>query len=489
MKLTVENFGPIRKADVVIGPMTVFVGPSNTGKSYLAILVYAVLETLNSEQFLPDKSLSSGGLLKLVRTALEFPEKQEKHLLAGIEKLFSLWAKNVSEAWKSRIAYCLGEDGKKMLGAENLVVKISSQQTGVVLDVCSPANSEIQDKSKQYLVMMAKQPKNDSQERSGLALLYALFRSDDDEISPEDIESDFAVFEIIWKIYSFFSTLLCASLLSAEKESPAKLRIQPHYLPASRGGIMQSHRALVESVLQRAPVSGLSGVASGPAFTGIVSDFVRKLVTLPNAQTRSDSDVAKAKWKVANIGKAMEKEIMAGEIKVERSETSYPDFRYQFSRSGGTYELPLTNASSMVSELAPLSIFMRYYVAPGDLFIIEEPEAHLHPGAQRDITNILVQLVNAGVRVLITTHSDTVLEQLGNYVQAAEIGKNVQKQSLAKDKLSTYLFAQPKSGKQKTTKVKKVRFNPETGLLTKDHLDVSSALYNEVVSLLDGGES
>ena len=33
MKLTVENFGPIQSAEVdLLKPMTVFVGPSNTGK-------------------------------------------------------------------------------------------------------------------------------------------------------------------------------------------------------------------------------------------------------------------------------------------------------------------------------------------------------------------------------------------------------------------------------------------------------------------------
>ncbi|MDA7955877.1 MAG: hypothetical protein MPK01_07125, partial [Gammaproteobacteria bacterium] len=100
----------------------------------------------------------------------------------------------------------------------------------------------------------------------------------------------------------------------------------------------------------------------------------------------------------------------------------------------------------------------------------------------------LVQLANAGVRVLITTHSDIILEQIGNYVQAAEVGKKVRGQSLAKEKNSTYYFSKPKSGKQKKTKVEKVEFKPEIGFLTKDHLAVSSALYNETVSLLEAGD-
>ena len=42
LELEVKDFGPIVQAKVDLRPMTVFVGPSNTGKSYLAILIYAL---------------------------------------------------------------------------------------------------------------------------------------------------------------------------------------------------------------------------------------------------------------------------------------------------------------------------------------------------------------------------------------------------------------------------------------------------------------
>lgn len=40
--LGVKDFGPIAEAQIELRPMTVFVGPSNTGKSYFATLVYAL---------------------------------------------------------------------------------------------------------------------------------------------------------------------------------------------------------------------------------------------------------------------------------------------------------------------------------------------------------------------------------------------------------------------------------------------------------------
>ena len=42
LELSVSNFGPIAEGRIELRPFTVFVGPSNTGKSYLATLIYAL---------------------------------------------------------------------------------------------------------------------------------------------------------------------------------------------------------------------------------------------------------------------------------------------------------------------------------------------------------------------------------------------------------------------------------------------------------------
>ena len=49
LTVSVENFGPIREGTVELRPLTVFVGPNNSGKSYMAMLIYAILHTLSSD--------------------------------------------------------------------------------------------------------------------------------------------------------------------------------------------------------------------------------------------------------------------------------------------------------------------------------------------------------------------------------------------------------------------------------------------------------
>ncbi|MYF99579.1 AAA family ATPase, partial [Candidatus Poribacteria bacterium] len=42
VEIEVKNFGPIAEANIDLRPLTVFVGPSNTGKTYFATLVYGL---------------------------------------------------------------------------------------------------------------------------------------------------------------------------------------------------------------------------------------------------------------------------------------------------------------------------------------------------------------------------------------------------------------------------------------------------------------
>ena len=44
--ISVENFGPIECGSIGLRPLNVFVGPSNTGKTYLAVLIYALHRVL-----------------------------------------------------------------------------------------------------------------------------------------------------------------------------------------------------------------------------------------------------------------------------------------------------------------------------------------------------------------------------------------------------------------------------------------------------------
>ena len=53
VRISAKNFGPIVSGSVDLRPLTVFVGPSNTGKTYLATLTYALHKALPDFSLLP----------------------------------------------------------------------------------------------------------------------------------------------------------------------------------------------------------------------------------------------------------------------------------------------------------------------------------------------------------------------------------------------------------------------------------------------------
>ena len=158
---------------------------------------------------------------------------------------------------------------------------------------------------------------------------------------------------------------------------------------------------------------------------------------------------------IEKIGANIETGILSGEIRISKPEVGIPEFYYEFTRDNKEYSIPLIRASSSVTEIAPISLLIRKYVCPGDLFIVEEPETNLHPVAQRKISDELAQLANAGVKVLVTTHSDNILEQLSNFIYAANISDSGLTK-LDEEKCSCYLFKPGR--KSDNTTVKKNTF-------------------------------
>ncbi len=58
---------------------------------------------------------------------------------------------------------------------------------------------------------------------------------------------------------------------------------------------------------------------------------------------------------------------------------------------------------------------------PGDLLIVENPEAHLHPGGQSKLGRFLARIAGSGAQVIVETHSDHVLNGVRLAVAEEEV--------------------------------------------------------------------
>ena len=174
-----------------------------------------------------------------------------------------------------------------------------------------------------------------------------------------------------------------------------------HYLPADRAGVMHAHQVAVRSLIASASRAALRPNSSMPVLSGVLEDFMEQLVALADpsrwAHDKNYDDLAQS----------LEHTLLRGVVRIEQSPINYPSF--VFRPNGWKRDLLLINASSMVSELGPVVLYLRHVVQPGDLLIIEEPESHLHPAMQVEFIKKLAAAVQSGIRMIITTHIEWVL--------------------------------------------------------------------------------
>jgi len=78
--------------------------------------------------------------------------------------------------------------------------------------------------------------------------------------------------------------------------------------------------------------------------------------------------------------------------------------------------VPVYIASSSIKSLFLLDYYINCLAEEKGILIIDEPELNLHPNNQRKMANLIARLVNAGVKVLITTHSDYLVRELNNRI-------------------------------------------------------------------------
>lgn len=104
-------------------------------------------------------------------------------------------------------------------------------------------------------------------------------------------------------------------------------------------------------------------------------------------------------------------------------------WKWRFHDTDGDRSIDLDMASSgqrasgLLGTLLPTLLALQLagrLPAPYTLYL-EEPEIHLHPRAEQALVEALAALVRAGVRVVVTTHSLTVLYTLNNLLLSSKL--------------------------------------------------------------------
>ena len=491
-RLDVSNFGPIVQASVELRPLTVFVGPSNTGKSYLAILIYALhrcfggLTLTHGGVFshrlgwwIDPTELGSVATNQTVRRCLHdwllealsagsgslpaLPSEVVSYIRSSLEQI-----KGLGRDLEKQIERCFGVERSAELVRRYGSATASQIGFGVSQTGAGKAC---------YQLEFGKGDCRFSGRISDLEPLEIGYPG-----SSEDRNEWLRRFTIQGVIESWNLESLRESLAQTLFRNLLKPLYQnAYYLPADRTGVMHSHQVVVSMLIQKAATGGLRRSLDVPMLSGVLADFLERLVETSSGRGRSDHKPMR------DLALHLENNILMGEVRVDRSLTGYPTFTYR--PKDWKKDLPLMQASSMISELAPVVLYLRHVVGSGDLLIIEEPESHLHPAMQAAFARELARAVRAGVRIVMITHSEWFLEQIGNLVHLSAlpegkrqglIGKDT---SLRPDEVGVWLFKPSK--RPKGSMVEEVRPDSETGLYSSGFEEVSQALYNEGANIFN----
>ena len=495
LQLDVSNFGPIARAKIDLRPLTVFVGPSNTGKSYLAILIYALHRHFSTSDWIQRNyfsrrltryhrskahSLSSDHINILARLAEHVSAEDDKEpesidnffLPASVTEIicsnFNDWGHCISD--EIRRCFGLEETGDLVRHRISTPAQvIVRQQRGKSVHINHQLTIKV--RSHDFKTTVPEDAKLEVASKHNDYRMRYLRRSALGVSLPRDEDKELLGLRA-WEFLEGLVDHVCPQMVGS-------FALPAFYLPADRTGVMHAHSVVVSSLIDRATMSGIRPAARLPMLSGVLADFLEQLIELEprrSGRRRSSNDHA------AQIEKAM----LGGAVAIEKAEASgYPRFTYR--PDGWSHSLPLMNASSMVSELAPVVFYLRHWVRPGTVLIIEEPEAHLHPALQVEFTRQLAKLVQSGIRVVVTTHSDWLLEELANIVRrsalAGKQGKATSNSdiSLRPDQVGAWLF-RPKK-RPKGSVVEELILDDDTGLYPTDYEAVSKELYNEGVEI------
>ena len=479
LKLEVENFGPISTGKVELKPLTIFIGPNNAGKSYLALLVHSLFESLIS---LSSMDFNHPSPYKFVGASFLGKEMKYNEIFNKIKKMKIGEIKDIPEELidkiKESFINVLFKEGLrdilyKLFGAttrelvsfnqKSFDFKLSSELIQIKLK--NKGNElhlyEYPTLSKNIQVQIVKDNRYfiniEHNEKQYIIKINSSYIREVEEIDIGDmLLSEFI--EIIYKGFLLDIAIKC------------------FYLPASRTGLIKYYKEISANVMKNMPkYSSKNGEL--PQFSGSDSDFIASLISLPE-KTGS----------LYEFAQNLEQKLLKGEIAVlRRVETGFPKIVY--IQDG--HEIPLHRASSTVTEIAPLIIYLKYYIEPGNILIIEEPEAHLHPANQRILAKYLVRLIRKGVNVLITTHSDYLISQFNSFIMLDQIDEKQRSKRyryrkddyLKIDEVSANVFKRDR--KNGGFKVVKVKIDKEDGISDEEFHRINSSLYEEQYKLFN----
>ncbi len=381
IKARFENIGPIKKAELELGDLTIIAGQNNTGKTYLAYTLYGFLD------------FQKDNLLNLLYESRDYPEEYNIKIK---EIAMQMEATSSAEITLDKYKYMsnwLTEETSKLF-SEKFIHKVFN----------CPQNefekANFQFKSENELIK-GEIPIRNTENQKALIKYFPQGKNLKFEID----NPEYVIHEqhLLKKTHLFFEKIV------------TKSNLEPFILPAERLGIPLFYKDLdltANKVIRLLQI--LPDIGNFDSDDLIEKASVRHTIPIQHNIdfTRDLFNIAKQKSELSTDAVSLVRKMVGGYYTAEQDVIKFISNDIEENR----FEISLHLASSSARGILNLYFYIRHIAAPGQILMIDEPESHLSPGNQVLMARLLAFCVNKGIKVLITTHSDYIIKEINNLI-------------------------------------------------------------------------
>lgn len=357
----VENLGCLKSGDFEVKPLTLLCGPNNTGKTWVMYALYGFLgNPFDEPLFLPGIGHMLDEVAEKGICAWDFGTWLETYADELLEIIRDSMKQRFSDIFNAPQPFFADSHFDWIVGRDAFV------RSGIN----SPLNYRLTLGNKRHALTFVKPA-------GGRTLQITLL-----------VEMP--------NLNIFLSSALLVHLMDGG--SPCRLFL----IPAERNGLNLFYRELAYKRTAFLHPSAREGIADIFRYAQPIADYIDWLNAIPE----------QLKWKsVQYQGFAAQVETIAG-----GNYAVDADGNISFAPSQTGEKLDLHLSSSTVKSLFGLWFYLEHQAKPGDTLMIDEPELNLHPANQRALARLFARLVNAGLRVVVSTHSDYIVREINSLI-------------------------------------------------------------------------